>query len=241
MISASLIKNHTVTYGRKKIEFALSYCDRKTLEIAVYPDNSIVVKAPENADIEAIEQRILKRGRWILKQQRFFRQFHPKTPERSFIQGESHLYLGKNYRLKMSSGEENSVKLMHGFFVVTIDGAIEREKVRQLMNDWYQEKARLHFAESLDKCWTKFQLHNVEKPTLAVKRMKKRWGSLSQSGVISLNTTLIKAPKECIDYVIIHELCHLVHNDHSKAFYTLLEAKIPNWRDVKHKLEMALV
>ncbi len=99
----------------------------------------------------------------------------------------------------------------------------------------------MQFNDSMDRCWSKFNSSSFTKPTISIKRMKKRWGSLSDKGTVTLNTDLVKAPKECIDYVVIHELCHLKYHDHSKEFYTLLDFVTPGWEKIKHKLELSLV
>jgi len=232
---------HSVVYGTKTIDFSLFYRDRKTMEIAVHPDGSVIVKAPLHSEITIIEKKIIKRARWILKQLNYFKQFNPKTPERSYVNGETHLYLGKQYRLKIIMGSKNSVKLSRGFFYITCRETPTPGAVKKLLNQWYLEKARVKFAESMERSWEKFKRQDLEKPILSIKRMKKRWGSLSDKGTITLNIDLIRAPKECIDYVVSHELCHLEYPDHSPDFYKLLDSVSPGWEKIKHKLELSLV
>ncbi len=231
---------HSVVYGRKIIDFSLLYCDRKTMEITVHPDCKVIVKAPVHSNIALIEKKIIKRARWILRQLNYFKQFRPKTPDRCYVNGETHLYLGKQYRLKFAEGTENSVKLSRGFFYITCRNEPTPNTARKLLNQWYSEKAQLQFAESMDRCWLKYNGSGIEPPKLSIKRMQKRWGSLSDKGTVTLNTDLIRAPKECIDYVVIHELCHLKYNDHSPEFYQFLESVIPGWEKIKHKLEITL-
>ena len=231
----------SVMYGRKTIEYSLFYSKRKTLEIAVHPDSTVIVKAPINSDILLIEQKINKRARWILKQLHYFRQFAPKTPERCYVNGETHLYLGKQYRLRIAQGNENSVKLSRGFFQVACREGPTPEITKRLLQKWYLEKACLQFNDSMERCWLKFNSFRYTKPAISIKRMQKRWGSLSDKGTVTLNTDLVKAPKECIDYVVTHELCHLKYNDHSKKFYKLLDSVTPGWEKIKHKLELNLM
>lgn len=231
----------SVVFGQKTIDYCLYYCNRKTLEIAVHPDSIVVVKAPMNSDISMIENKINKRARWIVRQLNYFKQFTPKTPSRCYINGETHLYLGKQYRLKIIKGTEDSVKLSQGFFHITCQDEPTPEIVQKLLNRWYLEKASLQFNASMERCWPKFKKFDFLKPSISIKRMQKRWGSLSGQGVVILNTDLIKAPKECIDYVVIHELCHLKYNDHSLDFYKLLDSAIPGWEKIKHKLELTMV
>lgn len=235
-----LSNKHSVVYGRKTIDFSLLYCDRKTMEIAVHPDSTVIVKAPVQSDIALIEKKIMKRARWILRQLNYFKQFNPKTPDRCYVNGETHLYLGKQYRLKLAEGTENSVKLSRGFFHITCRNEPTPCATKKLLNQWYSEKAQLQFAESLDHCWQNFKHLEIEKPKLSIKQMQKRWGSLSSRGTITLNTNLIKAPKECIDYVVTHELCHLKHHNHSPDFYNLLSSIMPDWEKRKQKLELKM-
>lgn len=241
MIGATRHDNHSFLYGNNIINYSLLYCERKSMEVAVHPDCSVVVKVPTGSNMVLIETKINKRARWILQQQSYFRQFTPKTPERSYVNGETHLYLGKQYRLKIARGDENSVKLSRGFFHVTIRDEPNPERAKKLLSTWYVTKASLQFNESLDRCWPRFARFAFPKPALSIKQMQKRWGSLSDKGTVTLNTNLVKAPKECIDYVVTHELCHLKHPDHSSEFYKLLDTVIPGWEKVKHKLELGMV
>ncbi|CAK8721046.1 YgjP-like metallopeptidase domain-containing protein [Candidatus Electrothrix laxa] len=241
---------HSVLYGQKTIAFSLLYSERKTLEIAVHPDSTVFVKAPVQSDIALIEKKIRQRARWILKQLNYFKQFTPKTPARCYVNGETHLYLGKQYRLKLVKGPENSVKLSRGFFHISCRNEPTPAIAKKLLNGWYLEKARLQFAASMDRCWQKMGCLGINKPilpippippSLSIKRMHKRWGSLSGKGTVTLNTELIRAPTACIDYVVMHELCHLQYHDHSPEFYRLLNTVIPGWKKIKHKLELSMV
>jgi len=231
----------SVIYGKEKISYRVLHGARKTLGIEVYPDGSVMVKAPVGADSGEIHNRVFKRARWILRQQGYFSQFEPRTPARQFVGGETHLYLGRQYRLKISAGERETVKLSRGHFLLEVKAPVDSDRVRLLMERWYAEKAAIRFSESFDRCWPGFVSYGSVKPRLQIRRMKKRWGSLSRSGLLTLNTNLIRAPQECIDYVITHELCHTLHHDHGAAFYELLGEVMPDWERRKHKLELALV
>lgn len=230
----------TVTFGRESIGFQVLYLRRKTLEIAVHPDKSVVVKAPIGTDFEAVRKRVFKRAGWIKRQLDYFRQFEPRTNKRHYVGGETHLYLGRNYRLKVNRGEMNEVKLVRGYLKVNVKGDCSTEHIRQLVERWYAEKASDKFEENFDRCWSLFEKSDLKKPRMQIRRMRKRWGSLSKKGLLTLNTDLVRAPKECIDYVITHELCHLRHHGHGAEFYRLLEKKMPDWEKRKHRLELAL-
>jgi len=230
-----------IAYGGKEIVFHIHVCDRKTMEIAVHPDSQVIVKAPQNASADDIRGRVYRRARWIARQIKYFQQFHPRTPQRQYVGGETHLYLGRQYRLKVSAGEDTYVKLVRGNLFVTCRRKPIPSKVRSLLDEWYLERARTKYAESLARCFPYFQRMGYSPPTIHIRRMKTRWGSLSSRGALTLNRDLIRAPRDCIDYVVTHELCHLRIRDHSRAFYRLLEQVMPDWDKRKHKLELVLV
>ncbi|MCG9967344.1 M48 family metallopeptidase [Pelotomaculum terephthalicicum JT] len=230
-----------LTYGKENISYRVFYVGRKTLEIAVHPDGSVVIKAPLGSEYEEVRKIVAKRARWIKRQLDYFAQFNPRTPQRQYIGGETHLYLGRQYRLKIVTGDKDEIKLTRGYFRVTVKENPAYEKVEKLLEDWYLEKAAEKFGESFERCWPHFGKHLLAKPRMRIRRMKKRWGSLSKSGTLTLNADLIRAPKECIDYVVTHELCHLRYHDHSPAFFQLLEKIMPDWEKRKHKMELALV
>jgi len=236
------VTRHSINYGGSEIFYQLRLSNRKSLEISVYPDKSIFVKAPDKTPLNIVEERVRKRARWIKRQVRYFGQFDPRTPTRKLVSGESHLYLGKKYRLRIEGGEDEaeSVRLKNGFITI-VSKELEFKNIEKLINDWYRAKAENYITKTFIDCWTSFRRKELDKPTIRIIKLKKRWGSLSKGGTLSINVDLIKAPKECIEYVIIHELCHLVHHDHSTEFFNLLEQSLPDWVKRKHKLEMALV
>jgi predicted metal-dependent hydrolase len=235
------MSDYQLIWGARTIDFTLLYGDRKTMEIAVCPDSSVVVKAPLDSSMELIINKLTKRSRWIVRQMDYFGQFNPKTTVRSYVSGETHLYLGRQYRLKLLQGMENSVRLTRGFFYVTTRAEPTPEMARKLLEVWYLEKAREQFSKSLDRCWLKLKDYAVARPHVSIRRMQKRWGSLSNNGTMTINRDLIRAPRECIDYVVTHELCHLIYPYHRPEFYTLLESVMPGWEKVKHRLELSMV
>jgi predicted metal-dependent hydrolase len=232
---------YTIKYGKSSISYDVVYAERKTLEIAVHPNYSVVIRAPFDAPLDKVEAKVKKRAGWIRRQIDYFKQFDPRTPPREYVGGESHLYLGKRYRLKIEQGIEDRVKLSGGFIFVTSRTKPNPLIVRDLMDNWYRKLATQKFTHFLDELWPRFEVHCFEKPRLQTKHMKTRWGSMSQGGILSVNVNLIRAPRECIEYVIMHELCHMLHHDHSKDFYKLLQKKMPDWEKRKRKLEMALL
>ena len=229
---------HTVTYGTTPITFSIDYYDRKTLGIAVHPDGSVVVKAPCGATELQIHQGVLHRAPWICKQQRYFREFGIHNPPRRYVNGESHLYLGRQYMLRINKGSENQVQYHSNILEIVYKDGTSAKKVLQ---EWYRERASIKFNEYAKPIIERFKKYDVTPSSIEIRQMKTRWGSCTMQDKITLNVELIRAPRICIEYVITHELCHLVHKNHTKAFYELLSKEMPQWERWKMKLEKALV
>jgi predicted metal-dependent hydrolase len=226
-----------IQFGSKKIDFSLEYSNRKSLGITVTPELSVLVKAPIDTSMEKVKEKLRKKAPWIIRQQSFFLSFHPKTPARKFIGGETHLYLGRQYRLQIHIGKDESVKLKGKFIEVT---AREKSRTKDLLNDWYLQHAKTKFHAIAQPLIDKFKKHKVEPSSIVFRDMPTRWGSCTPKGKIILNPELIKAPKGCIEYVIIHELCHLIHHDHTQKFLDLQTKEMKDWEKWKMKLEKLL-
>lgn len=226
-----------IYYGQKQIEYELRFSERKTLGIAVYPDLNVVVTAPENTGEEKIKAKVKSKARWILKQLRSFERYQPLSKPKEFVSGETHLYLGRQYLLKVEKSTANRVRLKGRYLHVETKN---RDKTEELLNDWYRLKAQVHFNAILEEILPEFEHYKLNINELHIRRMEKRWGSCTPGGVITLNLYLIKAPRRCIEYVILHELCHLIHHRHDASFYRLLHSKMPAWKHWKEKLEITM-
>ncbi len=226
----------SIKYGERTIEYSVLYSDRKTLTIIVNPDGSVLVRAPKRVSEKKIEERVQKKSKWIVKHLDFFKKFKPLIPQRQYISGETHLYLGRRYRLKTNIHSEEKVVATRGCLVVHAKNK-DPERIKNIVDKWYREKALEHFSKSLNNCFEKFEKMGFSKPSLKIRKMKTRWGSYSTKGNVTLNLELIKKPKECIDYVVMHELCHMKQKNHGDGFYDLLFKVFPEWRGVKEMLE----
>jgi predicted metal-dependent hydrolase len=234
-------KWHSVQYGEHRIDFAIVRRERTTLEIAVEPDASVVVAAPQNAPLAAIEEKVRKRAAWIRRQQRYFIQFFPRTPDRQYVAGETHLYLGRHYRLKVVPHVQATVKLVGGYFVVQTHRPERAEVTRELVEDWYRKRAHAKFAERLEVNLLRFPAPEDFRPKgLIVRQLRQRWGSMSPAFRLLLNRRLIQAPLDAIDYVITHELCHIAVPHHGPEFFDLLDRILPDWPQRKQRLEQRM-
>lgn len=227
-----------IEYGSVVMEYAVEYRARKTLGICVHPDGSVEVKAPMEAPLEQIRKHVHRRAPWIYKQQRYFSSFGIHTPERKYVSGESHLYLGRQYMLRVVDSERNEVHYKGNILEVECR---RRKDVRSLLMTWYRKRAEIKFEEYAVPLIARFNRYQVKPSAIKLKEMATRWGSCTATGQILLNPRLVCAPRICIEYVIMHELCHLVYRNHTKAFYELLTQEMPDWEKWKMKLEKLMI
>ena len=275
MRSMSAIYTQTLHYGEESIPYTVTPVagQHTRIRIHVNPAGDVEVQAPESAQAEAIRKAVRAKAQWISQHLREFREHKTHVLPREYVSGESHLYLGRRYMLKVveldgerfgQSAEKPGVKLSGGKLIVRVRlpkllrlqehetapvlatplsqtqaqalRSARRQRVKILVRDWYRSHAQVHF----DRRLAELQQHIAwldHVPAYRLQNMRKQWGSCSPSGTLLLNPHVIKAPRRCIDYVLIHELCHLQEHNHSPAFYRLLEACMYDWQEVKGQLD----
>ncbi len=232
---------HRIELGGQVVPYALKRSSRKTLSITVFPDGGVLTVAPQSSALEEIEERLRRRGRWILKTRREFEQFRPITPPRQYVPGETHRYLGRQFRLLVEESVRSRVAIEGDRIAIRYPGIRSAEKTGQLLRTWFQSRAKRILSERLTSLFPAFPELGGQ-PKLTVRKLTKRWGSMSPDGThMLLNTRLIEAPIDCVDYVIVHELCHVQEPHHGPAFFELLEQKLPNWERRKNRLEKIMV
>ncbi len=227
----------SIQFGSKKIPFHLSYSQRKTLGITITPDMNVRVIAPFDSPLEKVKTKVKSKAAWILKQQSFFLTYHPKTPRRKYVSGETHLFLGRQYMLQVRVGSPDQVKRIGRILHVTTH---EKSNAGALLRKWYRQKAEEKFIEISKPLLERFAKFKLNPPRFTLQDMPTRWGSCTAKGKIILNPELVKAPKGCIEYVIVHELCHLIYRDHTQKFIDLQSKAMRDWEKWKMKLERLL-
>lgn len=240
-MTSSKSKKYSIKFGREQIRIALSFNERKTLKISVYPNKTVTVDAPKGKKLQAILARVKERAPWIIKQRDYFERFQPLLTQRQYVSGESYYYLGRQYRLKVHKNSGKGVKLIGRYINVYMPYVKNSSEVRELLQDWYKRHAEVIFSQRLELYSKVIKCLKVIYPKIRIRHMKKRWGSCSKAGAIVLNTELVKAPLHCIDYVIMHEICHLKNRPHDNGFYKLLEKHMPDWKLRKERLERVII
>ncbi|MCB4763697.1 MAG: M48 family metallopeptidase [Sulfurovum sp.] len=206
----------------------------KHIHLKVKPSGEVILTAPMDSNKREIEYVLQKRAGWIDKKIAFF-DTHRDVVEKEYVSGENFKYLGRNYRLKVIGSQEEKVKLQRGYLQVFTKETANIERKKKLLQAWYRQKAQIYFSKAIEK-YKPIVKQEIE--TVRIREMKTRWGSCNPSkGYINLNLKLIEKPTECIEYVVFHELAHLVYADHSMEFYNYLSLFMPDWKKRKERLE----
>lgn len=234
-------REYSFKFGREKIKITLLITERKNLKTCVHPDKTVTVYAPKGKPINEILNKIKERAPWIIRQKDYFERFQPLVTPRQYVSGECHYYLGRQYRLKLYKSKKVDVKLVGKFIKLYTPVVNDHSGIKDLLYKWYVNHALAIFNRRIELYKNVIKNLNVDFPEIKIRQMKKRWGSCGKSGAIILNTELVQAPLFCIDYVIMHEICHLKNRSHDYRFYKLLEKHMPDWKLRKERLEKVII
>ncbi len=233
--------NPVLEFGSRRIPYQLTRKARKRICIRISPDLSVRVSAPPQATEKQIQRVLSNKAHWIAKKLDELESFHPLPTPKEYISGETFCYLGRQYRLKVEPVGSKYAKLKGKFLIVTAEDKHDRQAVKKAVESWYRQRAEQTFERYQKKCADVVGRHGIPEATLTLRKMRTRWGSCSSTGRITINTNLIQAPVHCIEYVIMHELCHLKHHNHSKAFYKLLTQCMPDWQKRRQTLQRIII
>lgn len=229
----------TIVYGDERIPYQVNVDPKRTSQIAIHvdPDGSVIVDAPPNQSDDVIQKAVQKRARWIVEHVADARDRFKHVRPKAYVSGEEVLYLGRRYMLKVvvDPKSKGKAKLIGNRLEVT-SKTNDPDRIRGITRAWYRAKARDYFARMIDEQskrlpWVQYS------PPFRMLDMNRQWGSCSITGDIILNPHLIKAPRDCVRYVIIHELAHLKHHDHSPEFFDLVSRHAPGWEQPKALLD----
>ena len=233
------MKHNSISNNDQIIDYEIQHRPTVTrrIHLEINNEGDLRIIAPKRMSRRAIHKALQQRAGHVARFLIKARARQRDLPEYLYTSGEKHLFMGRRYPLEIleSRGTRGTVSLADECIEVMVPEPTY-EKIRNKLENWYRQQAQQHFAERLAVYsqaapWTEGEL-----PPMRLRRMKRTWGSCSSKGVITLNPHLVKAPAECIDYVIAHEVCHLREHNHGKAFYALQEQLYPDWREAKTRL-----
>ncbi len=228
-------------WGRRRIAYRVSRDNGRRLKISVAPSGTVFVTAPFDAADDEIHDRVRRKGGWIATQIEDFEQYRPRTPPRQFISGETHLLRGSQYRLRVRKSEASRIYRSGDRIVLETPHSESVSHKAALLNHLYKLESHLEFPHRLRTVSPLFASEGIEPPKLLIRPMSKRWGSYTPKGNLVLNLDLIRAPVQCIDYVIVHELAHAFAPNHGPKWRHIMDKAMPDWRDRKRKLETSLI
>ena len=236
------MEQHKIKIENRIYNISIIRKNVKNINLRVTRKLDIYATASQKVPIDFIKDFIKNHKKWIHKKIQYFEQFITNANARNYESGESFLYLGKQYRLKVQESNINSGKFYQGYLYLLVTDRNDIKLKKAIMSNWYREKAEIHFQRSLNKYFPKIKKYGFQKPLLKIRKMSSRWGSCSyKTNKITINFDLIKAPKYCLDYIILHELVHMRFHYHNKKFYNFLTVLMPDWRLRKKLLDEQVI
>ncbi len=218
------------------IEFKVIHSGRRTIGISILPDSTVIVRVPYRTSADTINRIVNEKTSWIIKHRDSFREQKNNNLKRSYIDGESHLFRGNESVLKVIKSAKPYFRFYNGTIELGCGQTDDVETLKKLLYKGYKYEAATLFPELLSKVQKKFENQMFRPTGLIIRTMKRRWGSCSNKGIITLSTELVKLPDLYIEYVIVHELCHLKHHNHGARYYKLLSELIPDYKQVRKEL-----
>ncbi|WP_294170233.1 M48 family metallopeptidase [uncultured Clostridium sp.] len=237
------MNTYEVAYGDEKIKFIVERKKVKNVNLNIRVNGDVVVTVNDEVPFNYIEGFILKKARWIIKQVKYFKAHEViEKEEKELVSGENIKYLGKQYRLKVVEAEDDYVKYLRGYIYLYVKDKSNYKKKEELLNEWFDTKCRYIFNSLYNEIYSIVSKYDVPEVKIDVRKMKARWGScMPHKNTIILNRDLIKAPKHCIKYVILHELVHMIYKEHNNEFYNFLYTLMPDWKERKKILDEEVI
>ncbi|MDQ2085427.1 SprT family zinc-dependent metalloprotease [Herbivorax sp. ANBcel31] len=225
-----------VKFGTRIIKYDVSHKDRKTMEISVEPPDKVFVIAPCGTDEKIIQKKVKSKGSWIVQKLFTFKSMEYRKIQREFVNGESFMYLGRNYSLQIHINDKiknADVKLYRGKFYVTLQKKDEK-LIKNAMKNWYREKTSEKVMERI-----KYYEHFFRKKTTGVKvrDQQKRWASCTSTNELLFNWRCVMAPSHVLDYIVVHEMCHMYYKNHSNEFWDMISNVLHDYERRKEWLK----
>ncbi len=219
------------------IEYKVIFSRRRTLGISVLPDATVVVRVPYRTSGKTIKKLVEDKSGWIIKHRDFFRNNHGKLPVKSYLNGSEHLFHGNKMTLNIQESGNPYVTFNGSNILMGIMNPASEVSVRNLLHKAFKNEALKYLPIMFYNINKKLSGYGLNPTGLVIRTMKSRWGSCTNKGKITLNSELIRLSDKYIEYVIIHELCHLKHHNHGPKYYDLLSLLYPDWKSVRREMK----
>ena len=229
----------TVSADGQEITYLLEQKQVKNLNLRIRKDGQVYVSASPLVPVQEIDNFVVQKSSYIIRAVNQFRQMQQYQPvPKRYVSGETFYIQGRGLRLVVAQADKNSIISDGVFLYLNVKNPEDYEKKLRMVMKYLDQQCKEVFQEELDRLYPAFQKYGVDMPELRIRDMETRWGScLAGKGIVTLNKRLLGAPRNCIEYVVMHELCHLVHPNHSKHFYQFLTMMMPDWKQRKEVLD----
>lgn len=237
------MNQRTVLFEDKPITYLLEYKEVKNLNLRVRKDGSVYVSGKSSIPAEKIDEFVKNKGNYIFSALAKFEELAQyELKPKQFVSGETFQILGRGLRLKVLKGDNNKLTSDGVYLYLQVRDLCDFTKKKSMVTKYLDDQCKSIFHQILGEVYLPFQKYGVPMPVLRIREMDTRWGScLAKKGIITLNKRLLEAPRNCIEYVIMHELCHFIHPDHSKQFYGFMTMLMPDWKERKMLLDQSAI
>lgn len=238
-----MTQERTVLYENNEIHYLLEQKAVKNLNLRIHKDCRVYVSASPDISVEKVDDFVASKGRYICSAQKKFREMAQfATQPKQYVSGETFYLLGRGLRLKVEQSDKDDISADGVYLLLKVRNTQDSIKKEKIVTKYMDRQGQMIFEEIVRETYPVFQKYGVLMPKLRIRNMETRWGScLAQKGIITLNKRLVEAPRNCIEYVVMHEFCHLIHPNHSRRFYDFLTMLMPDWKQRKTILDQSAV
>ncbi len=230
------MKKRTVTIASEEIAVDIVRSSRRTVALYVRPGGTLLVRAPWYVPVSLLMQFVKEKSRWVERHLAVLRNVKPAVKPQLITNGSVIPFMGREISVKVMAGSRNKALNKDETLLLTLSGEATRERITALTDAWYHQQAKIFFPRRTAELAAIHSRLLPEPRMVSVRKMKRRWGTCHNNGTVWFNRELIKREPELIDYVIIHELCHLVHHNHGREYYSLLGSIVPEYRQLRQRL-----
>lgn len=218
------------------MEYRIDYSKkRKSITLTITPKGEVLVKAPNSISRKYIEELLSQKKTWIDKKISYYTKL-AKTKPSTYTNGDTYYLFGQGYTLALVESTTTSIDVLGNKLIVKTRTVDDYLSVKNCVVDFYLQTANSYLAQRAHELFSIFNLYNLSEPRIHIVKMRGKWGVCTASNIIKLNRDLVKVPKDCSDYVIFHELCHLIEKNHKQSFYKLLSRHVANWKELRNRL-----
>jgi len=218
----------------KDIEYTLRRSDRKTASIYIERDGEVSVLVPKSLDDSQIEELIESKRRWIYTGLAEWQDLNATRVQREFVSGEGFLYLGRSYRLQIVEEQDVPVKLKDGYFCLRSSDEQDHDCF-SVFKEFYRDKGRQRIPRRVASYQSQF---DVTPKSIKIVELQNRWASCSPNGNLNFHWKCMMAPLTVLDYIVVHELAHLIHPNHTEAFWNEVDKVLPDYGERKEWLRV---